>query len=100
MMKQDGVQWLNKNHVKAFYSVSRHASFVDGARISMELSGIGKMKPNMLLVGFKENWHATPGQSKDYYRILQSAFEMKLSVAVLRINGSGFDVSMFDPSHD
>ena len=55
MMKQDGVQWLNKNHVKAFYSVSRHASFVDGARISMELSGIGKMKPNMLLVGFKEN---------------------------------------------
>jgi solute carrier family 12 sodium/potassium/chloride transporter 2 len=59
-VKGEGVDWLRANHVKAFYSVSRHASFVDGARISMELSGLGKLRPNMLLVGFKENWQTEP----------------------------------------
>ena len=91
-IKSDGNQWLAKNHIKAFYSVSRHSSFVDGARISMELSGIGKMRPNLLLVGFKDNWQATPGESRDYYKTLQLAFEMKLSVAILRIGG-GLDLS-------
>jgi hypothetical protein len=49
-VKSEGQEWLGKHRVKAFYSVSRHSTFIDGARISMELSGIGKMRPNLLLV--------------------------------------------------
>ena len=98
--KANGIQWLKNNNVKAFYSVSRHSNFFVGARCSMELSGLGKMKPNMMLVGFKQNWQTAPAsETRDYYKIIKSAFELNLSVGVLRISG-GFDLADDDWSSE
>jgi hypothetical protein len=58
----------------------------------MELSGLGKMKPNMVLIGFKENWRSSPKEAKEYYKVLTSGFDIRLSVGVLRVSG-GFDLS-------
>lgn len=91
-MRTNGYQWLQSNRVKAFYSVVRHANFSDGARVGIELSGLGKLKPNLLLVGFKENWKCSPKEAKEYYDVLTSGFDIRLSVGVLRISG-GMDLS-------
>lgn len=53
----------------------------------MEMSGLGKMKPNLLLIGFKNNWQSSLTEARDYYKIIQTAFDMRLSVGVLRIPG-------------
>ena len=96
-IQTNGVQWLRANHIKAFYKVSRHTDFHTGARASLEMSGLGKLKPNMMLVGFKEGWRETPSEAKEYYKVLQVAFEMKLSVGVLRLSG-GLDISGQGPA--
>jgi len=91
-MKLNGIQWLESNKVKAFYSVARHSNFGAGARVALELAGLGKMKPNLVMIGFKENWQTSPKETKEYYQVLQSGFDIRLSVAVLRVPG-GMDLS-------
>ena len=58
----------------------------------MEMSGLGKMKPNMLLIGFKNNWQSSLIGARDYYKVIQSAFDIRLSVGVLRIPGDHDDI--------
>jgi solute carrier family 12 sodium/potassium/chloride transporter 2 len=96
-IQANGVQWLRSNHIKAFYKVSRHSDFHSGARASLEMSGLGKLKPNMVMVGFKEDWRQSPNEARDYFRVLQVAFEMRLSVGVLRLSG-GLDISGQGPT--
>ena len=91
-LKVRGQDWLNDNHVKAFYAVTRSHSLSEGAKVVVELSGLGKLSPNMLLMGFREDWIQDLGQTEEYFKTLQSAFEMHLAVGVLRING-GLDIS-------
>jgi len=64
----------------------------EGAKVVVELSGLGKLSPNMVLIGFRDNWMQNLGETEEYFKTLQAAFEMRLSVGVLRING-GLDVS-------
>ena len=46
-------RWLHKSGIKAFYSLTRNSSFSEGVRTSLELSGLGKLSPNMMLIGFQ-----------------------------------------------
>lgn len=41
-------------------------------RYSLQAAGLGRMKPNILVVGFKKNWQsAHPATVEDYIGILQ-----------------------------
>ena len=42
--------------VQAFYKVTRSSDFAEGLRTSIELCGLGKMAPNLVVMGFKDNW--------------------------------------------
>jgi hypothetical protein len=85
-LKAKGTQWLQSNRIKAFYTVSRHTSFAVGAKSSLEMSGLGKLRPNLMLMGFKNNWKDYHTETRDFYIVIQSAFEINLSVAILRIS--------------
>lgn len=39
----------------------------EGAASLMQLSGLGKMKPNMLLMGYKRDWSDCPKDDLDAY---------------------------------
>ena len=58
----------------------------------MEVAGLGKLRPNMMMIGFQEKWYASPDDADEYVRTLQSAFDLHLSVGVFRIQ-SGFDLT-------
>jgi solute carrier family 12 sodium/potassium/chloride transporter 2 len=45
--------WFRKHKVKAFYSLVDDADFETGSRALMQASGIGKLKPNIILMGYK-----------------------------------------------
>ena len=91
-LRHSGQDWLDSNHIKAFYSVARSSSLARGAQNAVELSGLGKLSPNMMLVGFRESWAEDRGRTEDYFQTLLTAFEMRLAVGVLRVPG-GLDVS-------
>ena len=98
-IKRFNEKWLAENHIKAFYALTRNASFSEGVRSSIELSGLGKLSPNLMLIGFQEHWWMYPSYAAEYFKTLQTAFDLHLSVCVLRVNG-GFDISEISGAHE
>merc|ERR1712061_850137 len=46
----------------------------------------------MVMIGFKENWKKFPEETEEYFKALQTAFDMRLAVGILRVEG-GMDIS-------
>ncbi|XP_006908835.1 solute carrier family 12 member 3 isoform X1 [Pteropus alecto] len=102
-------KWLNKRKIKAFYSDVIAEDLRSGVQILMQAAGLGRMKPNILVVGFKKNWQsAQPAAVEDYIGILHDAFDFNYSVCVMRMR-EGLNISevmqahinpVFDPAED
>ena len=58
----------------------------------MSIAGLGKLSPNLVLVGFKNNWKQDLDGLKDYIDVMYNAFDLKMSFAILRTK-EGFDFS-------
>uniref|UniRef100_A0A3B5LGG7 Solute carrier family 12 member 10, tandem duplicate 1 n=1 Tax=Xiphophorus couchianus TaxID=32473 RepID=A0A3B5LGG7_9TELE len=50
------VKWLNKRKVRSFYTSLTADNLRAGAKQLLQASGLGKLKPNTLVLGFKTNW--------------------------------------------
>ena len=51
------------------------------------LTGLGKVRPNTLVLGFKNDWQNVHDDKVDeYVNIIKDAFELKYGVAILRVN--------------
>ncbi|XP_035755313.1 solute carrier family 12 member 1 isoform X1 [Egretta garzetta] len=88
--KQD---WLTKNKRKAFYAAVAAESFRDGVKSLLQASGLGRMKPNTLVIGFKKDWrNATATQVENYVGVIHDAFDFELGMIIVRIS-QGFDIS-------
>lgn len=55
-MQRRATEWFQKHKVKAFYAFVDGEDFESGSRALMQASGIGKLKPNILLMGYKTDW--------------------------------------------
>ncbi|XP_028626215.1 solute carrier family 12 member 3 isoform X5 [Grammomys surdaster] len=92
-------RWLNKRKIKAFYSDVIAEDLRSGVQILMQASGLGRMKPNILVVGFKRNWQsAHPATVEDYIGILHDAFDFNYGVCVMRMR-EGLNVSKVLQTH-
>ncbi|XP_076988617.1 solute carrier family 12 member 3 [Tamandua tetradactyla] len=102
-------KWLTKRKIKAFYSDVIAEDLRSGVQILMQAAGLGRMKPNILVVGFQKNWQsAHPAAVEDYIGILHDAFDFNYGVCVMRMR-EGLNVSemmqahinpVFDPAED
>ncbi|XP_006863610.1 PREDICTED: solute carrier family 12 member 3 isoform X2 [Chrysochloris asiatica] len=102
-------KWLNKRKIKAFYSDVIAEDLRSGVQILMQATGLGRMKPNILVLGFKKNWQsAHPATVEDYIGTLHDAFDLNYGVCVLRMR-EGLNISgvmqahinpVFDPAED
>uniref|UniRef100_A0A7N6BZR7 Solute carrier family 12 member 1 n=1 Tax=Anabas testudineus TaxID=64144 RepID=A0A7N6BZR7_ANATE len=72
--------WLRKTNRKAFYTAVACDSFGEGAERLLQASGLGRMRPNTLMIGFKRNWRTAVTNTHKY------------GTVVLRMN-QGLDVS-------
>lgn len=85
--------WCRRHKVKAFYTLVDDNDFETGCRALMQASGIGKLRPNILLMGFKNDWQTCDSAELDkYFNIVHKAFDMSLAVAILRVP-DGLDYS-------
>lgn len=68
----DAYTFLKNNKVKAFYNSIDSTSFEEGAKALMKVSGIGKLVPNVLLMGYKADWSVCPRHELvSYFNVLQ-----------------------------
>ncbi|XP_069018545.1 solute carrier family 12 member 3 isoform X1 [Embiotoca jacksoni] len=93
------VTWLNQRKVKSFYRGMEATELRSGVNMLLQGAGLGRIKPNVLLMGFKKDWHSDTLQAgHNYIGILHDAFDLQYGVCVLRMKG-GLDVSRPSPSH-
>ena len=84
--------WLKDHSIKAFYAVTQAKSFEDGAINCLNLTGLGKLSPNMLLMGFKSNWAEDLSGTEQYLNVIHHGLDLHLAIGILRIKG-GCDFS-------
>jgi hypothetical protein len=52
---------FNTQKIKAFYTAVANTSFRLGTQTLLQTAGLGKLRPNIFLLGFKSNWHEEAG---------------------------------------
>ena len=77
---------------KTFFPLPYSNSFEEGAKNCITMAGLGKLSPNLLLVGFKSDWKKNLALNNEFVNTLFCAFEQRLSVTILRVK-DGFDYS-------
>ncbi|XP_032816159.1 solute carrier family 12 member 3-like [Petromyzon marinus] len=93
------VAWLNKRKVKTFYRPVVADDVRSGVHILMQGSGLGKMRPNVLFMGFKKNWQVDhPRNMDNYVNIMHDALEFSFGLCVLRMK-EGLDISRIKRAH-
>jgi hypothetical protein len=91
-LREDVQFWLKDHAIKGFYTVNQSSSFEEGAKNCITMAGLGKMAPNLVLLGFKANWKSQLEAMSEYINSMYCAFDQKLSFGILRVQ-DGFDYS-------
>ncbi|GBM78307.1 Solute carrier family 12 member 1 [Araneus ventricosus] len=100
LLQELNTRWLMERRVKAFYSLVEADSFENGVASLIQTAGVGKMRPNILLMGFKDNWQTCDiKESLDYFHAIHQAVNAHLSLCILRIPG-GTDYSPYYETPD
>ncbi|KAJ7391818.1 hypothetical protein OS493_016107 [Desmophyllum pertusum] len=85
--------WLKARKIRAFHTICSAPSFREGVRIMLQTVGLGKMKPNTVVLGYKRDWKKLLKTAKgraeveEYVNVINDAFELDHGVAILRIRG-------------
>ncbi|XP_017043222.1 bumetanide-sensitive sodium-(potassium)-chloride cotransporter isoform X2 [Drosophila ficusphila] len=99
-LQERAANWFRKHRVKGFYALVDGEDFESGTRALMQASGIGKLKPNIILMGYKTDWQTCDHKELDqYFNVMHKALDMYLSVAILRVP-QGLDCSQVLGSQD
>ena len=56
--------------------------------------GVGKMRPNVVFLGFKNDWLTKPEAAIEYLDIIHDALDLKYGIGILRLK-NGLDFSDF-----
>ncbi|XP_075245606.1 solute carrier family 12 member 2-like isoform X2 [Convolutriloba macropyga] len=79
-------QWLVENKIKSFYCPLFCSNFRQGVSCLMQTCGLGKFRPNILFLGYKNDWQlAHPKDVEDYVNVIYDTFELNSAVCILRL---------------
>ncbi|XP_016086280.1 solute carrier family 12 member 3 [Sinocyclocheilus grahami] len=93
------LKWLDKRRIKSFYHTVVADDLHAGVQMLLQSTGLGRMKPNVLVMGFKKYWRkAQPNNIENYIGILHDAFDLQFGVCVLRMK-EGLDISRTMQAH-
>ncbi|NWV63205.1 S12A3 protein, partial [Malurus elegans] len=99
LMADGHSKWLMKRKIKAFYTDVVAEDLRSGVQMLIQAAGLGKMRPNILVLGYKRNWRtASPQSLEDYVGILHDAFDFKYGVCLMRMK-EGLNVSRVLQAH-
>ncbi|XP_026493445.2 bumetanide-sensitive sodium-(potassium)-chloride cotransporter-like [Vanessa tameamea] len=83
---QAGEEWLLSRKDRGFYVVLDGLPFEMGVHAVIKSTGLGSLRPNIMLIGYMNRWSRCAVTSvRTYVRVLQLAFEEQLGVSILRV---------------
>ncbi|KAK9508116.1 hypothetical protein O3M35_007849 [Rhynocoris fuscipes] len=88
-------KWFEQHKVKAFYILGEDNGVGEDyvAKSLMTMAGLGKLRPNMMLMGYKNDWQTCPKPELDsYFALIHAALDSFLAVGILRMQ-EGLDYS-------
>uniref|UniRef100_H3BA36 Solute carrier family 12 member 2 n=1 Tax=Latimeria chalumnae TaxID=7897 RepID=H3BA36_LATCH len=86
-------RWLIQQKKKAFYSGVCSEDFRQGVQYLIQAAGLGRMRPNTLVAGFKADWTTCGVRAvENYVNIIHDAFDFQYGVIIVRIK-EGLDIS-------
>lgn len=93
------IKWLNKRKIRAFYTGLIADDLRSGAQMLVQATGLGQMKPNVLFLGYKKNWHTShPSNVESYVAILHDALDFNYGLCLLRMK-DGLNMSRVMQAH-
>lgn len=66
-MIEKGYRYLRMHKIRAFCSLIDNVELSAGVAAMLSVAGVGKMRPNILLMGFKNEWRTIEKQVLDQY---------------------------------
>lgn len=93
-------RWLLRNETKAFYSSVFAEDMRQGAQYLLQAAGLGRLKPNTLVLGFKNDWRDGDMMNVEtYISMIHDAFDFQYGAVILRLQ-EGLDVSHIQGQDD
>ncbi|KAM9820993.1 solute carrier family 12 member 2 [Neosynchiropus ocellatus] len=93
-------RWLLKNDTKAFYTQVFAEDMRQGSQYLLQAAGLGRLKPNTLVLGFKNDWRDGDMMNVEtYITMIHDAFDFQFGAVVLRLK-EGLDVSHIQGQDD
>ncbi|XP_046717844.1 solute carrier family 12 member 2 isoform X2 [Silurus meridionalis] len=92
-------RWL-LNNTKAFYTPVIAEDLRLGTQYLLQAAGLGRLRPNTLVLGFKNDWqNADMRDTETYINMLHDAFDFQYGVVILRLR-EGLDISHIQGQDD
>ncbi|XP_038589086.1 solute carrier family 12 member 2 isoform X2 [Micropterus salmoides] len=93
-------RWLLKNETKAFYTPVFAEDIRQGTQYLLQAAGLGRLKPNTLVLGFKNDWRDGDMMNVEtYISMIHDAFDFQFGAVILRLK-EGLDVSHIQGQDD
>ena len=74
-MLDRGYQYLRMHKINGFCTLIDNVELSKGVAAMLSVSGVGKMRPNILLMGFKNDWRTIERHTLDeYFASIQSVW--------------------------
>lgn len=69
---KEGHGWLEARKIRAFYDIVQSSDFETGVGALLQTSGVGKLSPNITLMGYKKDWMTCkPRDLISYFNVMQ-----------------------------
>uniref|UniRef100_A0A8C6UCB1 Solute carrier family 12 member 2 n=1 Tax=Neogobius melanostomus TaxID=47308 RepID=A0A8C6UCB1_9GOBI len=86
-------RWLQKKKIRAFYTPVFSDNLRYGTQLLLQAMGLGRVRPNTLVMGFKHSWsEADMKDTELYVNTIHDAFDLQFGVVLLRLQ-DGLDIS-------
>ncbi|KAF1377122.1 hypothetical protein PFLUV_G00197280 [Perca fluviatilis] len=93
-------RWLLKNETKAFYTPVYAEDMRQGTQYLLQAAGLGRLKPNTLVLGFKNDWRDGDMMNVEtYISMIHDSFDFQFGAVILRLK-EGLDVSHIQGQDD
>lgn len=72
LVTRHATQWMRRQKKKGFYTLIEAANVQEGSYALMQAVGLGRLRPNMVLLGYKGNWaKSSKEELKQYFTLIK-----------------------------
>ena len=85
-------RWLSQRNLRAFYHNVAAGNIKEGVSAMLQLTGVGKLRPNTVVMGYKSDWNMIANEKlEEYFEIIHNTLDLNYGICIFRLR-AGFDV--------